>query len=114
VYYPPEDVALTAIRAHVWSDRRLRPSALGAAAVVCLLLLALLAVAQVTHVHAIGSDADHCQLCVVMHSVVPFMVMVTAVALVRIGTAALGLLEISTILRYWHPALFTRPPPTAF
>jgi hypothetical protein len=102
---------LTAIRAHLRSDRRLKPSTLGAATVVCLVLLALLAVAQVTHVHPIGSDADHCQLCVVMHSVVPFVVMVTAVVLVRIGTAALSLRGFSTIIRYWHPTLFTRPPP---
>jgi len=98
------------IRAHLRSDRRLKPSALGAA-VVCLVLLALLAVAQVTHVHAVGGDADHCPLCVVMHSVVPFVVLVTAVVLVRIGTAALSLLEFFTIIRYWHPTLFTRPPP---
>jgi hypothetical protein len=109
-----EDLSLTTIRAHLRSDRRLKPSTLRATAVVCLVLLALLAVAQVTHVHAIGSDADHCRLCVVMHSVVPFVVTVTAVVSVLIGNAALSLLEFSTIIRYWHPALFTRPPPADF
>ena len=78
---------------------------------VCLVLLALLAIAQATHVHAVGSDADHCQLCIAMHSVVPFLVVVVATHLVRIGTAALPPFEVCTICRYWHPILFTRPPP---
>jgi uncharacterized membrane protein YqhA len=111
VFYPREVPSLTTFWAHLRSNRRLKRSTLGAAAVVCLVLLALLAVAQVTHVHVIGSDADHCQLCVVMHSAVPFVVMVTAVVLVRIGTSALFLRESYAIIRYWHPTLITRPPP---
>ena len=78
---------------------------------VCLVLLALLAVAQVTHVHAVGNDADHCLLCIAMHSVVPFVVMMAGVVLVRIGTAAPVMRETRTVIRYWHPTLFTRPPP---
>jgi hypothetical protein len=78
---------------------------------VCLVLLALLAVAQVTHVHAVGSDADHCPLCVVMHSVVPFVVMAAGIVMIRLGTAAQPPLEVRTICRYWHPTLFNRPPP---
>jgi hypothetical protein len=35
---------------------------------VCFILLALLAVVQVAHLHSNESDADHCPLCVVMHS----------------------------------------------
>ena len=70
-----------------------------------------LVVAQVTHVHAVGSDADHCQLCIVMHSVVPFVVFVVGVILVRIGTTALTPREVRTICRNWHPTLFNRPPP---
>jgi len=111
VYYAREDVALKAIGTHLRSDRRLRPRTLGAVAAVCLLLLALLAVAQVTHVHAIGSDADHCQLCVVMHSVVPLMLLVTAVVLVRIGAAEPPLHKIQAAIWYWHPTMFSRPPP---
>lgn len=109
-----EDLSLTTFHAHLRNDRRLKPSALKMVAVVGLVLLALLAVAQITHVHAVGSDADHCPLCISMHSVVPFLVMIVAVLLVRIETAALVLLEIRAIVRYWHPILFTRPPPAGY
>jgi hypothetical protein len=81
------------------------------ATVLCLVLLAFLAVAQVMHVHASASDADHCTLCVAMHSVVPLVIMLVTVVLVRIGTPALALLEVRVIVRYWHPTLFIRPPP---
>jgi hypothetical protein len=74
-------------------------------------LLALLAVAQVTHVHAVGSDADHCQLCIAMHSIVPFVLFVAGALLVRMGTTELTPPEVRTICRYWHPTLFNRPPP---
>jgi hypothetical protein len=84
---------------------------LKAATVVCLVLLALLAVIQVTHVHASDADADHCTLCVVMHSVVPLVIMLVTVVLVRIETPALLFLEVRAIARYWHPTLFIRPPP---
>lgn len=78
---------------------------------MCLALLVLLAVLQVVHVHASDSDANRCTLCVVMHSVVPIVVIAAAVILVRIATAAPIILEVCTITRYWHPNLFTRPPP---
>jgi hypothetical protein len=78
---------------------------------VCLVLLMLLAVAHVAHAHSSDSDADHCQLCIAMHSIVPFVIMVAAVLLVRIGTSAPMLFEVRAITRYWHPTLFNRPPP---
>jgi hypothetical protein len=81
------------------------------ATVVCLVLLALLAVAQVMHVHASVSDADHCTLCVAMHSVVPIVIMLITVVLIKIEVLAPSLLEARVIVRYWHPTLFTRPPP---
>jgi hypothetical protein len=84
---------------------------LKAATVVCLVLLALLAVIQVTHVHASDADAEHCTLCVVMHSVVPLVIMLVTVVMVRIETSAPVILEARAIHRYWHPTLFTRPPP---
>ena len=80
-------------------------------AVLCLILLALLTVVQVTHVHAAGTDADHCQLCIMIHSVVPLLVMVTAILQVRMVAAAPVLLEVRPLIRYWQPTLFTRPPP---
>jgi hypothetical protein len=98
-------------RAQFGRIRLLKPSSLGVATVVCLILLAFLAVVQVAHVHPIGADAENCPLCIAIHSVVPFLVMVTALLLVKIGPAARVLLEVRTIVRYWHPTLFTRPPP---
>jgi hypothetical protein len=71
----------------------------------------LLALVHMAVGHSANTDADHCPLCVVMHSVVPFLVMMVAVLLVRIESAAPVLLEIQAITRYWHPILFTRPPP---
>lgn len=79
-------------------------------AVVCLALLAMLAVAQVTHAHATNTDADHCQLCIVMHSVVPAMAATALLALVYMAQAA-PMREVRAISRYWHAQLFIRPPP---
>jgi hypothetical protein len=79
---------------------------------MCLVLLALLAVAQVAHTHPLVSDADHCPLCIVMHAVAPVAVAATVILLVPVGTPA-PTLEPRAILRHWHPTLFTRPPPFA-
>ncbi len=80
------------------------------ATVVCLLLVALFAVVQVAHVHPLETDADHCTLCIVMHSAAPVAVAAAIVVLVQIETRTL-VYEPRTITRYWHPQLFTRPPP---
>jgi AhpD family alkylhydroperoxidase len=78
--------------------------------VVCLVLLALLTVAQVVHVHPVESAADNCPLCIVMHTAAPVAVTATVVVLVHIESAA-PIFETRTVTRYWHPQLFTRPPP---
>jgi hypothetical protein len=78
--------------------------------VVCLALLALLAVAQVAHVHPIGTDADHCPLCIVLHSAAPVAVMAAVLVLVKIE-ARTSVFAPQTVVRFWHPQLFTRPPP---
>jgi hypothetical protein len=111
VYYFPEDAPLRRNQAGLRSGSHAKQSALRVATVLCLVLLAFLAVAQVMHVHASASDADHCTLCVAMHSVVPLVIMLVTVVLVRIGTPALALLEVRVIVRYWRPTLFIRPPP---
>jgi hypothetical protein len=80
---------------------------------VCLILLMLLAVVHVAFAHSVDTDADHCQICIVMHTVVPFLVMTVAALLVRIASAPPVPLEIHAIVRYWHPTLFTRPPPVS-
>ena len=89
---------------------RSRPFAV--ATVVCLLLLALLAVVQIAQVHPLESDSDHCPLCIVMHAVAPVAVTAAAIILVQVGTPA-PILETRAVIRHWNPTLFTRPPPLA-
>jgi hypothetical protein len=72
--------------------------------------MALLAIVQVAHIHPLDNDADHCQLCIAMHSAAPVALAAAAVVLVRIGTTALAV-EARPILRHWYPKLYTRPPP---
>ena len=76
-----------------------------------LILLALLAVAQVAHVHSIETDADHCPLCIVMHSAVPIAVAAVAITLIRVGTPMPNIAVRAAVLPYWLPSLFVRPPP---
>ncbi len=79
-------------------------------AVVALLCLALLAVIQVAHVHASGSDADRCPICIAMQSAAPVAVIASVIVLVKINAAA-PRFEARAIIRHWSPKLFTRPPP---
>ena len=80
------------------------------AAMVCVLLISLLAFIQVTHVHRIGEDTSHCPLCVMLHSAAPVTPTPAVVVLVpvRIPTPVF---KPRGLVRYWHPKLFTRPPP---
>jgi hypothetical protein len=80
------------------------------ATVLCLVLLALLTVVQITHVHPLETDADHCPLCIVLHAVTPVAVAAAAVILVQVGTP-IPILESRAVIRHRHPKLFTRPPP---
>lgn len=79
-------------------------------AILCLALLALVAFIQVTHVHAVATDTDHCPLCIVVHLAATVVATAPAVALVAIESPA-PVFKIRLIVRYWHPSLFTRPPP---
>ena len=81
-------------------------------ATVCLILLALLAVAQVAHLHSNPDDADHCQLCMVMHTVVPTATAAVAIIFVRLGVSTL---EAEPILVARRPQIrfFIRPPPVS-
>ncbi len=74
---------MTGLQAQIRGDRRRKPGALPAATVVCLFLMALLAVVQVAHTHTLESDADHCPLCIVMHSAAPVVVAAAVVVLVK-------------------------------
>jgi len=90
----------------------LRPRAFAAVAVVCVVLLALLAVVQVAHTHQGTSDADHCPLCIVMHTAAPVVAAAALIALVQVDTTV-PVLKVSGVTRFWQAQLFTRPPPTS-
>ena len=91
-------------------DRRPRARAFAVVAAVCVILLALMAVAQVSHTHQGTTDADHCPICIVMHTAAPVLAVAVLVALVQIAVTA-PVLEVRRATRNWHPQLFTRPPP---
>ncbi|MGB7547870.1 MAG: hypothetical protein WBM14_08980 [Terracidiphilus sp.] len=91
-------------------DRRARPGSLAAMAVLCLALLVLLTVAQVAHIHANAGEADHCPLCIALHTAVPVAVTAAVILLVETAIAA-PVLKARAGTRNWHPQLFTRPPP---
>lgn len=101
---------MTGLLAKLRGNRRAELRAWPAVTVVCLILLALLTVAQVAHVHPLDTDSDHCPLCIVMHAAAPVAVTAAVIILVHIETAA-PVFEAHTVIRYWHPQLFTRPPP---
>jgi hypothetical protein len=77
---------------------------------VCVLLLALLAFVQVAHVHSVETTADHCPLCIAMHSAVPVAVTAAIVILVSMDRPAAENQD-AGIARPWYPQLFIRPPP---
>lgn len=100
------------LTAHQEPARRTTPRTFAVATVVCLILLALLTVLQIAHVHPLENDADHCPLCIVMHTVAPVAVAAAVIILIQVGTPV-PIVEPHSILRHWHPTLFTRPPPFA-
>jgi len=79
-------------------------------AVVCLALLAMLTVAQVTHTHQGTTDTDHCALCVVLHTAIPVAAAAALVLTVQISTPV-PVLKTRSVVRVWHVQLFNRPPP---
>lgn len=81
-----------------------------ATTLVCLLLLTLLAFVQVAHIHPAAADADHCPICVVMHSAAPVAAVAAAIVMVR-ATETLVMQETTLVVRPWHCTLFNRPPP---
>ena len=86
------------------------PGFMPAVAVLCLVLLATLAVAQVAHLHPSQTDADHCQLCIVMHTVVPTAIAAAVIVIVQLGATAPQADPI-VIARQRQIRLFIRPPP---
>jgi hypothetical protein len=78
---------------------------------LCLLLLTLVTFVQVVHVHPANTDADHCPICVVMHSAAPVAAVAAAIVFVR-ASAPVPVPVVHTVVRPWHCTLFNRPPPT--
>jgi len=101
---------LAGFQTHFREKRRTKRFALPVVTVVCLILLALLTVVQVAHVHPVDTDADHCPLCIMLHTAAPVAVAVAAIVLIQIETRA-PVYEAHAVTRYWHSQLFIRPPP---
>jgi hypothetical protein len=86
------------------------PWAVRATMLVCLLVLSLMTLVQVAHVHPAATDADHCPICVVMHSAAPVAVIAAAIVFTR-ASAPVPVPVLPTVTRRWPATLFNRPPP---
>jgi hypothetical protein len=78
--------------------------------IICVLLVALMATIEVTHAHPVGADTSTCPLCIVMHTVAPVTPASAVIVMVPIGRPA-QVFKTRSIVRYWRPKFFTRPPP---
>ena len=65
---------------------------------------------QVAHSHPFNTDADHCPVCVVMHSAAPVAVVAAALISVR-GQYTVRLAKLRPRAVDWRYELFNRPPP---
>jgi hypothetical protein len=88
--------------------------ALPVIAILCVLILCLLAAIQVAHFHSSQTLADHCPLCVSIHSAAPIAAAAAAaILLIQIGRSAPAR-EMALVVRRRNERLFTRPPPIYF
>jgi hypothetical protein len=102
---------LRAFTTGIHSALRGRRNALPVVAILCVLLLGLLAAVQVAHFHSNQSLTDHCPLCVSLHSAAPVAaVAAAAILLVQIGRSA-PIMEKRFVVQRRDTRLFTRPPP---
>jgi hypothetical protein len=113
VYPRGKGCCVTGFQTYSNGTRRAKLGALPVATLICLVLLTLMAVVQVAHVHPLETDADHCPLCIAMHTAAPVAVAAAVVVLVQVESAA-PIFRAQTVTRHWHPQLFTRPPPSGF
>ena len=103
---------MTGLKTGSRGKRGVWPGFLPAVAMLCLVLLAMLAVAQATHYHSNDTDADHCQLCIVMHTVVPAVAAAAVIVIVQLGTSTPQADPI-VVARRRQIRLFIRPPPVS-
>jgi len=103
---------LAGLKTNLGGKRGVWPGFLPAIAALCLVLLAMLVVAQVAHLHPNQSDADHCQLCIVMHTVVPVAAAAAAIVIVQLG-AFTPQADPIAIAHKRQIRLFIRPPPVS-
>ena len=101
---------MTGLKTVFRGKRGMWPGMLPAVAMLCLALLAMLAFAQATHLHPNDTDADHCQLCIVMHTVVPAAAAAAVIVIVQLG-ASTPPAEPIVVARQRQIRLFIRPPP---
>ncbi len=91
-----------------------KSTAFSVVAILCVVLLGVLAFVQVVHFHSNQTLADHCPLCVSLHSAAPVAAAVAAaIMLVQIGRST-PVLEQHFVPRRRIAKLFTRPPPVGF
>jgi hypothetical protein len=103
---------LTALQALFRRQHGSRRNFLPLVAGLCLVLLVTLSFAQTTHLHASAVDADHCQLCIVMHTAAPVAPVAAAVVLVELGASA-PQAEPTFVARQRQSRVFIRPPPAS-
>jgi uncharacterized membrane protein required for colicin V production len=82
-------------------------------AVLCLILLALLAVAQVAHVHSNPIDADHCQLCIAMQTIAPMVAAAVVIVLTSLSAAVPQAVPAAVVWQC-RSKIFIRPPPASY
>ena len=92
------------------SGRHARPRASVVFVLICMALLALLTVIPVAPVHSIDTDADHCPLCIALHTAAPIAAAVAAIVLVQVESLS-PVIEVRPIGTTWQRQLFIRPPP---
>lgn len=105
------------MRAHsaaIRSAFRGKSTVISVVAILCVVLLGVLAAVQVAHVHSNQTLADHCPLCVSLHSAAHVAAAVAAaIMLVQIGRST-PRFEQQFVPRRRNAELFTRPPPVWF
>jgi hypothetical protein len=92
------------------SDRHARPRAYAVLVILCLALLVLLTFIQVAHVHSVNTDADHCPLCMVLHTAAPIAAAIIAILMVQLA-AVTPIIRLRPVRMIGNRQLFIRPPP---